>query len=100
METHAEYRISGSTYAYRPTNTPHQLVASDRPSTVTSWLISDDGATSSVRASRMTTGSGTATSAIAGSGGACSAPGICGCDGGGGCERQSPTDTSPNAACR
>ena len=33
--------------------------------------------TSSVRASRMRTGSGTAVSAIAGSGGAVSAPGIC-----------------------
>ena len=57
-------------------STPHQLVASEIPSTVTSWDTSDDAGTSSVRASRIRTVCGTAVSAIAGSGGALSAPGI------------------------
>src|SRR4029453_15205880 len=50
-------------------STLHQLVASEIPSTVTSWETSDDAGTSSVRGSRMRTGSGMAVSAIAGGGG-------------------------------
>ena len=39
-------------------STPHQLVASEIPSTVTSWETSGDAGTSSVRASRIRTGCG------------------------------------------